>query len=71
MKQPSEFQVELETKIAFLERTCEELGEVILDQGRTLEALIQRLSRLEARASAGQETQDEELSLKDQRPPHY
>ena len=38
-------QVELETKIAFLERTCEELGDVILDQGRSLESLSQRLGR--------------------------
>ena len=71
MHKPSESQVELETKIAFLERTCEELGEVILDQGRALEALALRVQRVEARASAGQDGTDEEESLADQRPPHY
>jgi len=71
MEKPSESQVELETKIAFLERTCEELGEVILGQGNALEALSLRVQRMEARASAGPDGGEEEESLADQRPPHY
>lgn len=71
MEKPSESQVELETKIAFLERTCEELGEVILSQGNTLEALILRVQRMETRALTAADSGEEEESLADQRPPHY
>ncbi len=63
--------VELETKIAFLERTCEDLGDVILDQGRAIDALVQRVGRVEARAAAGLESGSDEESLSDQVPPHY
>ncbi len=71
MTQDSERQVELESKIAFLERSCEELGEVILDQARSLEQLTLRLARLGARAAAAQEPGEDAESLADQRPPHY
>ncbi len=40
--------VELEMKLAFLERTNDDLSDVVLEQGRALEQLQARIRRLEA-----------------------
>jgi len=63
--------IELESKIAFLERTLEELNEVILDQGRSIEALERRLALLESRGSAETDAEGGPRDLADDRPPHY
>lgn len=65
--------IELETKIGFLERTVEDLNEVVLAQGREIERLTARLTVLEARLAAGQEERagDAALDPLSERPPHY
>lgn len=70
---PSHDRVALETKVGFLERTVEDLNEVVLAQGRELERLAQRLAALESRLAATQED-GEGATLRDrlgERPPHY
>ena len=63
--------VELESKIAFLERTLEDLNEVILSQGASLEELQRRVASLELRQGSGQELEGESSDPSDQVPPHY
>ena len=41
--------VELETKLAFLERTVDDLNEVVIDQGRSIQRLEDHIARLEGR----------------------
>ena len=71
-KQPRQPLVDLEIKLAFLERTVETLNEVILEQGDSIDRLKARLGRLEARSResehGGAEKQADPL---DERPPHY
>ncbi len=65
-------QVDLEMKLVFLERTVDELGEVILDQNKSIDALNLRLRLLEERLKQGQGGgTEEERSLEDDRPPHW
>jgi uncharacterized coiled-coil protein SlyX len=65
--------VQLETKIAFLERALEALNEVVLGQAGEIERLQARLAgfeaRLATRTEAGATT--EAIDLLDERPPHY
>jgi SlyX protein len=68
---PSPELEELQVKIAFLERTLEELNEVVLEQGRSLETLQGKIALLESRAAAAAEGATEERDLLDERPPHY
>ncbi len=67
----TEQQVELESKIAFLERTVEDLNEVLLAQGDVLQELERRLARVEARQRAAQEGEGPAGDPLDERPPHY
>ncbi len=68
--------VDLEHKLGFLERTVEELNDVIVEQGRAIEGLQASLARLEGRlAGQGDPGQapfagggDDLLAEK---PPHY
>ena len=62
--------IDLEAKVAFLERTLDALSEELHEQGQTLDALTQRLSRLEARAAASKGS-DHEVGPHDAPPPHY
>jgi len=66
----SELRIAIETKIAFLERTVDDLNEVLLAQGRDLEAIEARLARLEGRLRDERPPQ-EPRDLADDRPPHY
>ena len=61
--------IDLEAKVAFLERTLDTLSEELHEQGQTLDALTQRLSRLEARAAS--KGSDHEVGPHDAPPPHY
>jgi len=63
--------IELEEKAAFLERTVEELSDVVLAQGSTIEALERRLDRLEGRLAVALQAAGEESDPLDERPPHY
>ena len=70
----SERIADIEAKLAFLERTVEDLSTVVLDQGRELEALRRRLERSEALAAARSAAGGPEEAPGDpalERPPHY
>ncbi len=73
MTEPNSALVDLEMKVVFLERTVDELNDVILDQGKSIDALVLRLRLLEERLrqSAGEATGEEERSPEDDRPPHW
>jgi SlyX protein len=61
----------VESKIAFLERTVDDLSDVLLDQGKALEALGARLAKLEARLFDAQNVEDGPSDPYEERPPHY
>ncbi|MFT4709810.1 MAG: putative coiled-coil protein SlyX [Bacteroidia bacterium] len=63
--------VELEMKLAFLERTVEVQNEVIIEQGAEVQSLSTRLGRLESRAKADDSGAAETLRPHDDPPPHY
>ena len=68
--EPSSQQVELETKVAFLEHTVDALNDVILEHGRSIEALQAKLAQVTGRLAAS----DDGEGLpgpQDERPPHY
>jgi SlyX protein len=67
----SDDRVELESKIAFLERTVDDLNDVILEQGKSLEELGRRLAKLEGRIDPGGDSESGDGDLDAQRPPHY
>ena len=62
--------VELESKIGFLEHTVDALNEVVLRQGRSIEALERRVEALRGRLDVAQE-ESGARDLEDERPPHY
>ncbi len=68
---PSAVQVELEMKLGFLERTIEELNEVILDQNNAIEKLARRIEKLEQRTTSSSDSQSEPSDPYAERPPHY
>ena len=70
-KATSKSRMVIETKIAFLERTVDDLSDVLLDQGRGMEALEARLAKLEARLSDFQNAEGGESDPLEERPPHY
>lgn len=67
-----ENRVELESKIAFLEHTLDTLNDVVVSQGRSLEALERKLALLESRVRSRESGEAEEpRDLADDKPPHY
>jgi len=64
--------VDLEIKLGFLERTLEELNEVVIGQERRIEVLERQLEELRTRlAEKGEGGGEEGRELEDDRPPHY
>lgn len=57
----------LEIKAAYLEKLTLELNEVVINQGRLIDDLVLRLTRLERQQQASAEDRD----LPQERPPHY
>lgn len=57
----------LETKVAYYEKTNQDLNEVVIAQGRELDALRLRLQSLERQLR----TLDEGESMPHEPPPHY
>lgn len=57
----------LEIKAAYLEKLTLELNEVIIGQGRLIDDLLGRLTRLERQHDASAEDRE----LPQERPPHY
>lgn len=70
MDTPDPRLVDLESKLAFLERTLELLDEVVREQDQRLEAFERRLAELGERFSKA-EGEAEERDPADERPPHY
>lgn len=61
---------ELELKLAYLERSNQELGEVVYRQQQELDALKARIERLAERLQAVAE-RPQDYSAEDEKPPHY
>lgn len=57
----------LEIKAAYLEKLAHELNEVVIVQGRLIDELRERLSRIERQQQASAEDRE----LPQERPPHY
>jgi len=70
-RKSSDAHIELEMKLGFLEHTVEALNEVILDQNRAIEQLTKRLTKLEQRTTASDESSPEPSDPYAERPPHY
>lgn len=60
----------LESKLAYLERGHQELGDVVYRQQQELDTLKARLERLVQRLEAVEE-QSRDYPPQDQKPPHY
>ena len=63
--------IDLETKLGFLERTVDELNEVIIAQGRQIEALESKVADLESRQAGTGDPSTANLDPLEERPPHY
>lgn len=63
--------IELETKLGFLERTLDELNEVVIEQGRQIETLQRKVSDLESRQAGTGDPNTANQDPLDERPPHY
>jgi uncharacterized coiled-coil protein SlyX len=61
---------QIETKIAYLERTTVELSDVVFSQHREIKALQAQVNVLQERLSAVQ-AQETPRSAEQERPPHY
>ncbi|MCA8943775.1 MAG: SlyX family protein [Planctomycetes bacterium] len=60
--------IDLEAKLAFLERTVDALSTAMHEQAKTLDAFERRLARLEVQKRAASEP---EVGPHDAPPPHY
>ena len=61
---------QLESKLAYLERGTQELGDVVYRQQQELDALKARLERLVERLEAAEE-RSRDYVPQEERPPHY
>jgi uncharacterized coiled-coil protein SlyX len=61
---------QIETKIAYLERTTVELSDVVFRQHRELQSLQARVNALQERLNAVQ-ADDLPRGMDQERPPHY
>lgn len=63
--------VDFEVKAAFLEQTVDTLNEVIIEQGRSIEALERRVTDLEGVAKGQMDAGEGGGDPLEERPPHY
>jgi len=63
--------IALETKVMFLENALEAISEVVLDQGRQLERLANRVDGLLGNSTERAEGPGDARALVDDVPPHY
>lgn len=63
-------EIELESKVAFIEHTLDVLNEVVIEQGKALDQLAERLARAESRLKVDGGPGEESDPLLE-RPPHY
>lgn len=61
--------IELETKIAFLEKHINELSDVVYQQQKTLDELLKAYEELKERHLVAME--NNAISDQDEKPPHY
>ena len=61
---------QIQTKIAFLERTAAELSDVVFQQHREIQVLEAKLKSLADRLS-GAQSDESPRPLEQERPPHY
>lgn len=62
---------ELEIRYTHLQRTTDQMHEVLLEQGKQIDALTRKLTLLIGRMDALSERDVEPRSLEDDKPPHY
>lgn len=62
---------ELETRYTHLQRTLEELDEVVVGQARQIELLERKIGLLTSQVGALAARETEERTLEDDKPPHY
>ena len=63
--------IELEERLAHLDRTVEDLSEVIARQAREIAVLQRRVQMLMEREAERESAQGDAVILGDERPPHY
>jgi SlyX protein len=61
----------LQTKIQFQEDTIQQLDQVIIDQAEKINLLTERLTLMEEKVAGLVEAQDNNVSMQQERPPHY
>jgi SlyX protein len=61
----------LEIKASFTEDLVDKLDQIIIQQQRTLEAVVSELRDLRAQASGAAEAGGAQRNLRDELPPHY
>ena len=61
----------LETRLAHLERLCEELNEVVANQANEIDRLTQQVALLMRREAEREADGGGGVILGDERPPHY
>jgi SlyX protein len=62
---------DLQARLAYLERTVEELSDVVARQAKSLEVAERRIEGLMRRAAEAELDAGGTVPLADQRPPHY
>ncbi|VAW33009.1 hypothetical protein MNBD_GAMMA01-1254 [hydrothermal vent metagenome] len=63
--------IELETKLAFLEETVEQLNDVIIDQQKAIDTLQRQFIQLNTKVEQESQHWNQESSTTDETPPHY
>ena len=74
MTAPNEIEMRLEAleiKASFTEDLVDKLDQIIINQQRTLEALVSELRDLRAQAASAAEGGGAQRNLRDDLPPHY
>lgn len=72
MNSDSDKLIDLEMKLGFVERTIEDLSEVVLGQSAQIERLERRLREIEDRVANKQDGGPQDMADPlEERPPHY
>ena len=63
--------VALEERLAYLEKLCDELSDVVAKQGKEIEVLTRRVAMLMEREAVRDAEGTGGVVIGDERPPHY
>ncbi len=63
--------IDIETKIAFMEHTIEQLNSVIISQQKAMDALQLKFSQLDAKIDQESQYWSQNSNPTDEKPPHY